>query len=302
VRLLYIGARIVGRRCLEELLADGAAEIVGVLELAAEKKEVTTAFADLDDLVERHGLQRRPFTTLRDPELTGWARSLAPDAGAVVGVSQLVGADLLAVPPLGFLGMHPTLLPEGRGRAPIPWALIKGLTETGVSIFRCEEGADTGAVYAQERVPVLYEDTSATLGARTDEVAAHLLARTVRGLAAGTATATPQDEARATSWPQRRPEDGVIDWTRPRRAVYDWVRALTRPYPGAFTALDGRRLDVWAAGESADPRSGEPGEVLDRLRDGLLVATGAGNVVLTDLGWHDDADGRVPVGAVLGRP
>jgi methionyl-tRNA formyltransferase len=305
VKLLYVGARVVGRICLEALLEARVADIAGVLELAPEKADVTTAFSPFDEVVERHGLVHRHFTTLRDPEVTAWCAALEPDVGAVVGVSQLVGDDLLAVPPLGFLGMHPTLLPTGRGRAPIPWALIKGLDETGVSIFRCDAAADRGAIYAQERVPIHYEDTASTLGARTDEVAARLLVQTVRGLADGTAVAVPQDESAATEWPRRRPEDGVIDWSQPKRRVYDFVRALTHPYPGAFTTIDGERLHVWAAVESGDARTGRPGEVLDRVDQGLLVATGAGNVVLTRLqraaGPEEPAvDAGIPVGAVLG--
>jgi methionyl-tRNA formyltransferase len=305
VKLLYVGARVVGRVCLEALLDAGVADVVGVLELDAVKAGVTTAFSPFDDLIERHGLVRRHFTDLRDPEVTAWCAALQPDVGAVVGVSQLVGDDLLAVPPLGFVGMHPTLLPAGRGRAPIPWALIKGLEETGVSIFRCDAAADRGAIYAQERVPIRYEDTSSTLGARTDGVAARLLVQTVRGLANGTAVAVPQDESAATEWPRRRPEDGAIDWSRPQRQVYDFVRALTHPYPGAFTTLDGNRLHVWSAVESADARAGRPGEVLARVDDGLLVATGAGNVVLTHVQRAAEQEtpaleAGIPLGAVLG--
>jgi methionyl-tRNA formyltransferase len=305
VRLLYVGARVVGRICLEALLEAQVADVVGVLELDAGKAGVTTAFSPFDELIERHGLVRRHFTNLRDPEVTAWCAALEPNVGAVVGVSQLVGDDLLAVPPLGFLGMHPTLLPTGRGRAPIPWALIKGLDETGVSIFRCDAAADRGGIYAQERVPIRYEDTAATLGARTDEVAARLLVETVRGLAGGTAVAVPQDESAATEWPRRRPEDGVIDWAQPGRRVYDFVRALTHPYPGAFTTLAGGRLHVWSAVESADGRAGRPGEVLARVEGGLLVATGFGNVVLTRV-QRDSApeepalEAGIPVGAVLG--
>jgi methionyl-tRNA formyltransferase len=305
VKLLYVGARVVGRICLEALLEAEAADVVGVLELDAGKAGVTTAFSPFDELIERHGLVRRHFTNLRDPEVTAWCAALEPDVGAVVGVSQLVGDDLLAVPPLGFLGMHPTLLPTGRGRAPIPWALIKGLDETGVSIFRCDAAADRGVIYAQERGPIGYEDPAATLGARTDAVAARLLAETVRGLAGGTAVAVPQDESAATEWPRRRAVDGVIDSAQPGRRVYDFVRALTHPYPGAFTTLDRERLHVWSAVESADARAGRPGEVLARVQDGLLVATGCGNVVLTRV-QRDSApeapalEAGIPVGAVLG--
>jgi methionyl-tRNA formyltransferase len=288
MRIVYIGARVVGHRCLAALL-QARAQVVGLLTLDETKADVTTAFRSFDDLVDRYRLDARKFTRLNSPEPTKWVRSLQPDLGIVVGVSELIAAELLKVPRLGFIGMHPTLLPEGRGRAPIPWALIKGITRTGVSLFYCDPGADTGDLLAQSEVPIYYEDTSATLGSRTDDAAIKLLIENVPRLAAGTAPRWSQNEARATVWPRRRPDDGLIDWSRSRRELYNWVRALTHPYPGAFTTLDGRRLWIWAARESFDERTGRPGEVLDILPHGILVATGSGCLLLTRTQW-DNAD------------
>jgi len=288
MRILYVGARVVGYRVLESLLADGA-QIVGVLTLDETKATATTAYTPFDKLVQHHYLEVRKFINLRDEEITAWARELNPDLGIVVGVSQLIGEDLLAVPPRGFIGMHPTLLPEGRGRAPIPWALIKGLARTGASLFYCDSQADTGDLLAQCEVPVYYEDVSATLGSRTDDAVIELFRGNLPKLAAGVAPRIPQDECRATVWPLRRPEDGVIDWNRSAADLYNWVRALTHPYPGAFSFYRGRRLNIWSARESADCRRGQPGEVLAVLPHGVLVACGQGSLLLTNTTWEGDA-------------
>lgn len=288
-RILYVGARLVGRRCLEALLA-AKADIVGLLYLDESKAEVTVAHCDFADLIAVHRLPARSFTSLADPALRDWAAALSPDVGMVVGVSQLIGPEMLAVPQQGFVGMHPTLLPEGRGRAPIPWALIKGLERTGVSLFWCDPQADTGDLLAQEALPIHYEDTAATLGARADAVAARLLVDNLPALAAGKAPRTKQDAARATEWPRRRPEDGRIDWAQTSRQLYNFVRALAHPYPGAFTSCRGRRLFVWSCRESADSRRGAPGEVLDVLPHGVLVAVAEGTVLLTRLQWQDEAE------------
>lgn len=286
LRILYVGARLVGRRCLEALLAAGA-NVVGLLFLDDAKAGITVAHCDFSDLITTHRLHARTFTSLADPSLREWAVTLVPDVGIVVGVSQLVGAELLAIPRQGFIGMHPTMLPEGRGRAPIPWALIKGLKRTGVSLFYCKKGADTGDLLAQEEVSVFYEDVCATLGARTDDAAIRLLLATLPALATGTAPRMVQDESQATEWPRRRPEDGIIDWRRSRKELYNWIRALTHPYPGAFTQHRNRRLFVWSARESFDERTGEPGEVLAVLPHGVLTATGEGTILLTRLQWQD---------------
>lgn len=287
--LVFVGARVVGLRCLEALLARQA-NVVGLLTLDESKADMTTAFRSFDDLVAKSRVQCRKFTNLKDPELLSWIQDLQPHLGIVAGVSQLIPPQILALPRLGFIGLHPTLLPQGRGRAPIPWALIKGLTKTGVSWFYCEPGADTGDLLAQAEVPVYYEDVSATLGARTDEVASQLLLESMPGLAAGQTPRLVQDESLAEEWPRRRPEDGRIDWDRTRREIYDWVRALTHPYPGAFTAAGSRRLFIWSARESLDERTGHPGEVLAVLPHGVLVATAAGNLLLTRVQWENDAE------------
>lgn len=288
-KLLLVAARAVGRRCLEALLAAGA-PIQGLLTLDESKAEATTAFASFDDLIASRGLEARKFTSLDTDEHLAWARSVAPDLGLVVGVSQLVGPELLRVPRLGFLGFHPTLLPVGRGRAPIPWALIKGLTRTGASLFWCDRGADTGDIAAQAPVPIYYEDVSETLGARTDEVSVRLLLELLPRIAQGETPRVRQDDTKATVWPRRRPEDGRLAWGQPSRAIYDFVRALTHPYPGAFTHRAGRKLFVWAARESRDERRGQPGEVLAVVPHGAVVACAGGAVLLTRVQWEGESE------------
>ena len=301
LRVVYVGARIVGRECLETLLA-AQVDIVGLLYLDDALAGNTVAHASYSDLIDAYGLNARAFRSLRESAWVDWLKALRPDVGIVVGVSQLLDEQMLTVPRLGFIGMHPTLLPVGRGRAPIPWALIKGLKQTGVSLFWCEPGADTGPLLAQRAVPVYYEDTAASLGARTDRVASELLVHAMGELARGEVMRIPQDERRASIWPKRRPEDGLIDWTCSGRQIYDWVRALTQPYPGAFTFAAGRKLIVWACRESHDLRRGDPGAIIDVLPHGVLVACGEGSVLLTRLQWESEVE-KAPtdIGLVIGR-
>jgi methionyl-tRNA formyltransferase len=282
MRIVFVGARVVGHRVLEALLQAGA-NIVGVLTLDEAKREMTTAFTPFDDLSDQYQLNARKFTSLKDPELTEWVQQQHPDLGIVVGVSQLVGEKMLVIPPRGFIGMHPTMLPEGRGRAPIPWALIKGLEKTGATLFYCDPKADTGDLLAQQEVPIYYEDVSSTLGSRTDTAVIELFLDNLPKLADGTAPRFPQDEEKATVWPQRRPEDGLIDWWKSSRELYNWVRALTHPYPGAFTFWNGHKLFVWEVREVTSGQAGKPGEVLALQPDGVLVATRDGALLLTQL-------------------
>lgn len=289
LKVLYVGARVVGKQCLRAML-DAGLDVAGLLYLSDDMAGITVAHTSFQGLIDEHQLHAKPFRKLSDPDLLEWVQEIQPDVGVVVGVSQLINEAMLSAPRYGFVGMHPTMLPEGRGRAPIPWALIKGLEQTGVSLFWCEPGADTGDLLSQRPVLIHYEDTASILGARTDDVAAELLVDSLTRLRdTGVVVREAQDESKATNWPKRTPDDGVIDWSWSGRRIYDWVRSLTRPYPGAFTSKGERRLFVWACRESADARHAPLGTVLGLFPHGILVACGDGCVLLNDVQWSDSA-------------
>ncbi|HUJ03097.1 MAG TPA: formyltransferase family protein, partial [Rhizomicrobium sp.] len=255
MRVLVIAARIVGHRCLEAMLEAGA-EVSALLYLDDSKAGVTVAHSEFDDLIAKYRLNARAFASLKGDEGArhlAFASDTKPDLGIVIGVSELVPPEMLALASKGFIGMHPTLLPEGRGRAPIPWALIHDLKQTGVTLFYADPGVDTGDILDQEIVPVFDDDTAPILGARTDDAACRLFVKNLPLLANGTAARRKQDDRKATYWPRRKPQDGLIDWRKDSRALYNWVRALTRPYPGAFTFHRGRKLFVWQAEDSRRP-------------------------------------------------
>jgi methionyl-tRNA formyltransferase len=291
--ILFIAARIVGKHCLTAAIESGA-NIAGLLYLDDRKAGVTVAHTQFDDVIERYDLKARAFTSLKGEEGAShleWAKSIDPRLGVVCGVSELIQPELLTLPGLGFIGMHPTLLPQGRGRAPIPWAIILGLKETGVTWFYADPGADTGDILIQQSVPVLDTDTASTLGARTDEIAAQLLCKALPLLASGRAPRIKQDESAASIWPRRRPDDGIVDWTRDAGALCRWIRALTHPYPGAFTFQAERKLFIWSAERAILPLTGVPGEVLSVDQRGAIVVTGQGLLNLTHVQWSDRQEG-----------
>jgi methionyl-tRNA formyltransferase len=164
----------------------------------------------------------------------------------VIGWSQIARKQLLDAPALGALGIHPTLLPEGRGRAPIPWAILKGLERTGVTLFRLDEGVDTGDILAQEVLPIAPDETATSLYERVRLAHETLIERIWPSLIAGNVESQPQDETLASQWPGRTHEDGRITAEMGCRAVDRLVRATTRPYPGAFFDSTSKRYRIWA--------------------------------------------------------
>lgn len=252
-----------------------------------------SGYVPLGGLANKWGFELIETRDINDPAVFERVRAAGPDLLIVAGWSQLVRDPLLSSFPLKAVGLHPTALPEGRGRAPIPWTLIKGLSTTAVSLFYLVEEADAGDVVDQEPIEVSMRDDATSLYEKVADAHAAILVRAVPRLLSGTADRRPQGEG--SYWPKRRPEDGVIAWSSGVEALYNWVRALTRPYPGAFTYLRGRRLTVWSADMLRLPQLPAPaGEVVAPVWSvgvgGVGVACEGGVLILRDVELEDEGE------------
>jgi methionyl-tRNA formyltransferase len=243
--VVFVGVHTEAEPPLRHLFASGE-RIVGLVTLAPEFRSGVSGAVDLGPLAAAHDVPVRLVKTVNDPATVAWIRDLRPDLLLVIGWTQLVRDELLSVPAIAALGFHASLLPTYRGRAPINWALIHGETETGNSLIVLAPGADEGDIVTQRRIPIAPDDDCGTLYEKVAATEIEMLADLLPRLRAGAPLPrTPQDSARATVMPKRRPEDGLIDWNRPTARVHDWVRALTHPYPGAFTWRSGSKVLVW---------------------------------------------------------
>jgi UDP-4-amino-4-deoxy-L-arabinose formyltransferase / UDP-glucuronic acid dehydrogenase (UDP-4-keto-hexauronic acid decarboxylating) len=229
---------------------------------------------------EAHGLPVIRRAEAGEPGLRERVEALRPEIIFSFYYRHLLPQEILALAPNGAFNLHGSLLPRYRGRAPVNWVLVHGETETGVTLHRMITRADAGAIIERERVEIAPLDTAYTLFRKLEAAAARLLDRALPALAAGTAREIPQDAARATVFGARRPADGRIDWSWPAARVCDLVRAVTHPYPGAFTDLRGRKMFVWWALPQEGRAAARPGSVLAVDRDGVVVAAGEGNVRL----------------------
>lgn len=216
---------------------------------------------------------------IRDRESVEDIGRIAPEAIVVAAYGQILPKELLGLPKYGCINIHASLLPAYRGAAPINWAIINGETQTGITIMQMDEGLDTGAILAQESVPIGQDDTAGDLTEKLSALGSWLIVDTLSRIEAGAVTARPQDETRATLAPPLRKEDGLIDWSWDARTIHDRVRGLT-PWPGAFSFLDGTLIKILrtAVGDGG----GVPGTLLAQGAD-LSVATGRGLLRLITL-------------------
>ncbi len=293
MRLVFIGASRFGLRCLQRCLELRVVSVAGVVTapqtfaISYRPSGVTNVLhADVASVAGERGI---PVATLErsmnEPGLLDTVAAWRPEAFLVAGWYHMVPRAWRAVAPA--FGLHASLLPDYSGGAPLVWAMINGETQTGITLFQMDDGVDSGPIAAQAAEPIHPDDTIATLYARIEERGLELLEDALPKLAAGTLALRPQDEARRRVVPQRAPEDGQIDWTRDAAFVERFVRAQTRPYPGAFTRLQGEPLHVWHASVVTTVPDGlAPGRVLRGEAGACLVACGSGAVRLDDVSYR----------------
>jgi methionyl-tRNA formyltransferase len=253
MRIVMISATKFGQRCLEAAAALPGCEVAGVLT-APENFSISyrpqgvrnVLHADFQPAASRLGAPVHVMTGhMSEPEIVERFRAWRPDLTLVVGWYHLVPGAIREIAPA--LGLHASLLPDYAGGAPLVWAMINGERKTGITLFRLDDGVDTGPIVAQAEEPIHDDDTIATLYARIEQRGIELLDRHLPQFQAGDVRYRLPDPSARRVFPQRGPEDGRIQWSWPARRIYDFVRAQTRPYPGAFCLLDGDPVRVWAA-------------------------------------------------------
>ena len=241
----------LGRSCIEEILRLGG-HFDLLITLKDDQARQKSGRIYLDDLAEKEGTPLLKIRHINDQETLEALKTHEIDWLFIIGWSQIAGQALLDTPKQGIIGMHPTLLPKGRGRAAIPWAILKGLEETGVTMFKMDAGVDTGDILAQGRIPMEPDITATELYARVDAMHVELMGKTWQHIVDGTITPVPQDHSQATQWPGRKPEDGEIFSTMTMEEADRMVRAVTHPYPGAFYRSAQGCLRIWSAKVSPD--------------------------------------------------
>ena len=164
----------------------------------------------------------------------------------IIGWSQIASKEIIETPTNGVIGAHPTLLPVGRGRASIPWAIIKGLRKTGVTVFKMDEGVDTGLILGQEEVRIEKEETATTLYDKVNKAHTTVIEKIFPKLYNNTVDGIIQDESRATYWERRKPEDGKLSFDMSIEQADRLIRATTKPYPGAFVIIEDEKFIIWS--------------------------------------------------------
>ena len=216
------------------------------------------------------------------PEVVETLRGLGVQAIVISAFGQILKDDILSLPPLGCINIHPSLLPKYRGAAPINWSVIRGETTTGVTIMRMDAGVDTGDIILQREEQIAERENAGSLQMRLAMRGSQLLLEALELVVRGEATYTKQDERSATYAPRITKEDTKIDWEQSGRDIENLIRGLS-PSPCAYSLLDGKVFKLYQAFAVSAEHNQPTGTIGTVTSDGLPVAVRDGFVYLQDI-------------------
>ncbi|MFQ5904980.1 MAG: formyltransferase [bacterium] len=291
--IAFFGYGLVGHACLEFLLRMGN-DVVYVVTHADDPEE-DMWFPSVRHLAARSEIPVVSPENASDPLLAGTLQKLKPDLILSVFYRQILPKEVLEIPRLGAVNLHPSILPKYRGRCPLNWAIISGEKRTGVTLHYMTERPDSGDIIGQIQFEIEGDDNIRTVYEKTVDASRRILRRFLPAILEGTAVRIPQDDSEASYYGRRTPEDGRIDWEKDAEEIRNMIRGVTHPFPGAFSFLRGKKLLIWEA--LVSDRSGMPGAIMGTENGSFLVGTGRGSLILkrVQVEGEDETDG----GAVL---
>jgi UDP-4-amino-4-deoxy-L-arabinose formyltransferase/UDP-glucuronic acid dehydrogenase (UDP-4-keto-hexauronic acid decarboxylating) len=274
MKVVVLGYHSVGCVGIEALIAHGF-EIAAVFTHVDDPHE-NVWFDSVAELAAAKGIPVYAPEDINHPVWENRIREMAPELIFSFYYRDMVRSQILQIPERGCINLHGSLLPAYRGRSPVNWVLVNGETETGVTLHYMTPSADAGDIVAQRRISISHFDTAKTLFRKVLAETETLLSEVLPAIKDGTAPRVPQDHSKASYYGGRRPADGEIDWTKSAEEIRNLVRAVTKPYPGAFTHVSDRKTLIWQVTAKQDEPQAAPGTIISI--DPLVVACGTGTI------------------------
>ncbi len=273
LRIVFCGTPAFAVPSLQRLIAERDFEIAGVVTQPdrprGRGREIQSP--PVKDAAVAAGIFVYQPEQIRSDQACEYFQRLAPDAAVIIAYGQIIPPRLIAIPRLGWINLHASLLPKYRGAAPINWAIVNGEARTGLTTMQIDAGLDTGPMLLKYETEIGADETAPELTARLAEAGAPLMVETLRKLANGEVTAAPQDNSAATSAPPMKKANGRIDWSQTAQQIYARIRGL-QPWPGAFTAFRGKSAHIWGKPAAPD-ETPKPGTIVVRA-NGIFVVCG----------------------------
>jgi methionyl-tRNA formyltransferase len=304
LRIGWIGFHMEGLSAIKELINQNV-EINAIITLNEEGLSKRSASSNEYDCISKiYGIPLYKVSNINNVDSVKLLKKLDLDIVFVLGWSQIIRSEALASVRLGMIGAHASILPHNRGSAPINWAIINGEIETGNTLIWLDEEVDTGDVIDQAIFPITPYDTCFTLYEKVASSNKDMILKLIPDLINGKYPRATQKLSNEPILPRRKPSDGLIDWSKTSNEIYNFIRALTKPYPGAFSYLGNIRYNIWNCSLLPDYPNTiySPGEVIGAVVSpnsnacGQLVSCGEGAIIILEL---EDSEGQMLNGSSL---
>ncbi|NMB33093.1 MAG: methionyl-tRNA formyltransferase [Clostridium sp.] len=274
MRILFIGGSELGKIALESMVVKER-NIMGVVTTRNESQW----YKGPDIIAHKYGIPLYGQVDVNDINFINTLKELSPDIIAVVNFDQILKSEVIGIPKTACLNTHASLLPAYRGRAPLNWAIINGEKETGVTVHYINEGIDTGDIIIQKKVEIKEDDYVGDVLERVREIYSYIVDGAIELIENGRVLPRKQDLSKGSYYPKRSPADGQISWQKTVSEIYNLVRAISRPYPGAYTYCNNKKLLLWKAKIHKSTNvvgGGENAEIIDIDSDRILVKARGG--------------------------
>ena len=274
-KIVFISHNLFGYECLKEILKNDG-NVIAVITRKYQPN-ISDYCDQYNPLCNKHKIPLYEIDDINDVRIKAKLKELEPDFIFVFGWSQIIDKEILKIPKSGCLGTHPSILPRNRGSAAIPWQILNNEKISAVTLFYLEEGLDCGDIVVQEIFEVHDDETAESFYQKVIEAGKKIIRKNLHLLLAGVAKRTPQNHLLATYLGRRTLGDGIIDWSLDNAHIYKLIRAVGKPYPGAYTYYNYKKIIILEAELSRQTNYyGTMGSILEKLDDGVLVQTGSG--------------------------
>ena len=286
MKIVFVSGVKFGFEVLKEIIEKGW-KITALFSYLPEKKKNYSDYAEFDSIAEKFCIFHKKVDNINDKENIEILKSIKPDLILVMGWSQLLKSDIINIPTIGIIGSHPTELPKYRGRAPIPWTILKDLKKSAETFFWIEEGTDSGDILDQEIFSIEEDADASSLYAKVTDLGKKMTLRNLKLIEQGVIIRKKQDTTKFIEyWDKRVPDDGKINWSCSSNDIYKLIRATTHPYPGAFTFFRNGKLKIWKA-LLTTKISSKPGQIIEINNLGVFVGTGDNMIIFQDVSFDD---------------
>lgn len=305
MKIIFIGGVKFSLSLLQNMIKRGL-EISALFTYTNDKKKFYSDMASFDKISKNPLIKNfYKVNSINEPANIKIIKDLQPDLILVMGWSQLLNEEIIKIPKLGVIGSHPTELPKFRGRSPIPWSILKDLKESALTFFYIESGVDNGDILDQKKFKIKQNDDASTIYKKITRIGILMLEKNLSLFDKGNQKRIKQDESLfIENWSKRVPSDGLICWSDDALEIHRLIRATTKPYPGAFTFFQEKKLIIWKA-DYVSEFQGVPGEII-QISPYPIISAKNGQIILKSFIFENhskdktnDIFSKIKIGTIL---